>query len=162
MTTPLWVERPPFWLAYISSGLESEITAIAPGITSPSTGMSPDAAAFIVAVFDYHDEHPGERVVFAGAVTRWLDDQGMGWVDLDVDFYAAINELDSSCPALLIQASQLAMSLVANSARELSLHSVGPWSGPSGSVGEMTEDCRAALALALERDWPAYIRGVLS
>lgn len=97
-------------------------------------------------------------MVFAAAVTRWLHvDKGITWHELDVDFDEALGDLDAHAPALLIEASPVAMAVVANAALHLDVFIVG---GGVEDVDRHTEPVRAAIQAAFERDWPAYIRRV--
>lgn len=152
------LERPDYWLVYLSDGDDraGEITATAPCVVDRPR-FSRDTQLFLAAVDAYHATHPGERVVFAAEVTRWLDrDHGRSWADLEVDFYEALAELDVYAPELLIQASPIARAVVANAADHLTIY----MPDRIEDAAAHTEPCRAAILDALERDWPAYIRSV--
>jgi hypothetical protein len=154
--------HPTYWLAYLSEETErgsNEITAIAPE-TLDRPRFTRDAQVVLAAADAYHSEHPHERVVFAGAVTRWLHvERDLSWDDLDVDFYDALLDLDEHSPALLIEASPIARAIVANAALHLEILLVGP-PGPFRDVP--TEPVRAAILGVLERDWPEYITATMA
>lgn len=153
--------HPTYWLAYLSEETErgsNEITAIAPEILDRPR-FTRDAQVVLAAADAYHSAHSHERVVFAGAVTRWLHvERDLRWDDLDADFYDALIDLDQHSPALLIEASPIARAIVANAALHLEILLVGP-PGPSRVIP--TEPVRAAILDALERDWPPYITAAL-
>lgn len=152
--------HPSYWLAYISEATEDgpdEITATAPEVLDRPR-FSRDAQVLVAAADAYRDVHPHQRVVFAAAVTRWLHvDRGLTWDDLGIDFYDALLNLDAHAPALLIEASPIAMAIVANSAIHFEIFAVGE-PGPPQEIP--TEPVRAAILEALERDWPPYITRV--
>lgn len=154
--------HPTYWLAYISEAVENgpaEITATAPEILDRPR-FSQDVRVLLAAADAYHDAYPAERVVFAAAVTRWLNvERGLAWDDLDADFFEALLDLDAHAPALLIEASPIAIAVVANAAVHLEVFLVGEC-GPSRPLP--TEPVRAAMLEALERDWPAYITRALA
>jgi hypothetical protein len=154
------IEQPTYWLAYISEATETgpmEITATAPGILDRPP-FTRDARVLLAAADAYHAAHPQQRVVFAAAVTRWLHvEKCITWHELDMDFDEALADLDSHAPALLIEASPIAMAVVANAALHLDIFIV---CGGVEDADKHTEPVRAAIQAALERDWPAYIRSV--
>ena len=155
------LEHPNYWLAYLSESVEdgpAEVTAIAP-CAMDRPRLTYDTRGLLAAADAYHDEHPHERVVFAAAVTRWLSlSRSLRWYDLDIDFYAALAELDAHAPALLIEASPIVMAVVGNAATHHVILVVGEKERCEPNV----EDVRALMVAALEQDWPAYIRRVLS
>jgi hypothetical protein len=151
-----------YWLAYISEDVETgpaEVTAIAPEVL-PRPRFTRDATVVLAAADAYHDAHPYDRVVFLGAVTRWLHaSRGIRWADLDVDLAAALADLDLHAPALLIEASSVTMAVVANAATHLDI--LWP-DGRMESGDQHNESVRAAIQAVLERDWPDYIKRVVA
>lgn len=157
---PVNAQRPTFWLTYISEQTEiapNEITAIAPEILDRPR-LSGNVRMLLAATDAYHDAHPHERVVYLAAVTRWLFLKYVTWRGLDVDFSAALIDLDRYSPALLIEASEIAVAVVANAALHHTILVVGELVPIPEDVDE---DVRTAILEALERDWPDYITGVL-
>ena len=152
------LEHPNYWLAYLSEATETgpaEITVTAPEILDRQR-FTHDAQILLAVADTYHGEHPKERVVFAAALTRWLHvSRGLGWSGLNIDFYDALADLDAHAPALLIQASPLTMAIVGNAAVRLELATVG---GAVTNAAAYDEPVQAAIAAALERDWPEYSR----
>jgi hypothetical protein len=153
------LERPVYWLVYVPESTETgppEITAVAPEVL-PRELLSTDTEGLLATVEAFHAHHPDQRVVFAAAVTRWLHEQGFEWRDLGVAFFGALRELDERAPALLIEATQLSMAVVASTAKECTIH----WSeGGTEPLDRHREPVRSALLQALKRDWPDYIRSV--
>lgn len=153
-------EHPSYWLTYISEQTETgpdEITAIAPEILDRPR-MSSDVRMVLAAADAYHDAHPHDRVVYLAGVTRWLFLQGATWRGLEVDFSAALADLDRYSPALLMEASAVARAVVANTTRHLTILVVGEHEAIPDDVDEQV---RSAILEALERDWPDYIAGAL-
>jgi hypothetical protein len=107
------------------------ITAVAPEVL-PGERFSAETRGLLAAADALHVHHPGRRVVFAAAVTRWLHGKGFEWNDLDVEFFEALRELDEHAPALEIEATQLSMSVVA--APPHSARSIGRTGAPSRSI----------------------------
>jgi len=159
---PMSAQHPKYWLAYLSEEAKNgsnEITATAPEILDRPR-FNRDAQVLLAAADAYHATHPQHRVVFAAAVTRWLCvDRDLTWVDLDINFYEALLNLDAHSPQLLIEASPIAMGIVANSAVHLEIFAVGE---PAPITDIPTEPVRAAILEALERDWPSYINTALA
>lgn len=154
-------EHPSYWLTYISEQTETgpdEITAIAPEILDRPR-MSSDVRMLLAAADAYHDAHPHHRVVYLAAVTRWLFLKNVTWRGLEVDFSAALADLDRHSPALLMEASAAARAVVANTTRHLTILVMGEHEPiPDDVDGQV----RSAILEALERDWPGYIVGVLA
>ncbi len=153
-------EHPSYWLIYISEQTETgpeEITAIAPEILDRPR-MSSDVRMLLAAADAYHDAHPHHRVVYLAAVTRWLFGRHVSWRGLEVDFSAALADLDRYSPALLMEASAVARAVVANTTRHLTILMVGEHEPIPDDVDEQV---RSAILEALERDWPDYIAGIL-
>jgi hypothetical protein len=155
------IEQPDYWLAYLSDrdDCANEITAIAPCLLD-RLRFSRDACAVLAAADAYRSAHPHHRVVFVAAVTHWLDRvKNITWDDLEVDFDGALADLDRHSPALLIEASPIARAVVASAADRLTIFVVD---GGIEDGGDHTEPCREAIVATLERDWPAYIRRVVT
>lgn len=153
------IEHPNYWLAYLSDHPDCahEITAVAPEVLNLER-FSPNACAFLAAVEGFRVANPQQRVVFAAAVTRWLDRaMGTPWGKLGIDFFDALAELDHHAPALLIEASPIALAVVSSAADHLSLASGNGIEDGASHI----DPCRAAILDTLERDWPGYIRSVL-
>ena len=152
------IEHPDYWLAYLSAatGVESEITATAPPSLDRSR-FGRDARVVLAGADAYQSTRPWQRVVFAAEVTRWLaGEKGVGWEELDVDFDEALADIDRA-PSLLIEASPIALAVVANTADHRTIFVTRD---EIDDVAAHTEGCRRAILETLERDWPSYARGV--
>lgn len=119
----------------------------------PRERFSSDTQGLLAAADSFHAHHPDQRVVFAAAVTRWLHGQGFEWRDLDVDFFAALCDLDERAPALLIEAAQLTIGVVANAATQCTVRYAD---GGSEPLDRHVEPVRTALLQALVRNWPVH------
>jgi hypothetical protein len=131
----------------------TEIVAIAPEAVLAADQLGRDARWLLAAADGYHVHHPHERLVFNGAITRWLREQGVGWIDVDVDVEAALRTLDQHSPRLVIEASPLAIAVVASPADVIAvLH-------PGGRVEDerIDEGVRDELRQVLEREWASHI-----
>jgi hypothetical protein len=151
------LERPGYWLVYVPESTETgppEVAAVAPEMLRPER-FSTDTQGLLVAADSFHAHHLDQRVVFAGALTRWVHAEGLAWHDLDVDFFEALSDLEEHAPALLIEATQVTMGVVADAAKECTI-----WYADGGSepLDRHVEPVRTALLQALVRDWPPYVR----
>jgi hypothetical protein len=97
------------------------ITAVAPAVL-PREQFSVDTRGMLAVADAFHVHHPCQRVVFAGAVTRWLHGKGFEWTDLGVDFFQALRELDEHALALAIDVIPLAMAVVGSAASHCTIH----------------------------------------
>jgi hypothetical protein len=152
-------EHPAYWLVYVPARTElgaTEVAAIAPEELRAQQ-FCRDAQWLLAAADGYHVHHPHDRVVFTGAVTRWLHTQGVGWGDVAVDVGGALRDLDEHASRLVIEASELTMAVAASPTHVIEvLH-------PSGRVEHaerINERVRDELRQELERDWPPHIRSV--
>jgi hypothetical protein len=150
---------PAYWLAYVPESTETGppvITAVAPAVL-PREQFSVDTRGMLAAADAFHVHHPCQRVVFAGAVTRWLHGKGFEWTDLGVDFFQPLRELDEHALALAIDVTPLAMAVVGSAASHCTIH----WAdGGYEPIDRHVEPVRAALLQVLECDWPAYVRPI--
>ena len=155
------LEHPSYWLTYLSDAdhtREGEVSAVAPEVL-PRGPFNSDAQMLLAAADAYHADYPRQRVVFAAAITRWLFVvYGTRWVDIDVDFFDALSDLDAHAPALLIEVSPVARAIVANASLNFELRVVAD--EPLGPALP-TEPVRDALTETLVRDWPPYIRAIV-
>jgi hypothetical protein len=154
------VEHPAYWLLYVPESTEvgvAEVAAVAPE-AMPRKLLGADGRGLLDQAQRYQETRQGARVVFLGELTRWLNERGIAWGDLDVDIFEAMRDLDEHAPHLLIDASPLTMTVVVNSAEDATIHYND---GGAESINRHVEPVRAAILEVLERDWPAWVRSVL-
>ena len=68
------------------------------------TELSDDARRVLGAAHAYHLEHPEEPVVFFAEITCWIErEKQLTWRELEVDFEAALADLDAKAPVLYLE-----------------------------------------------------------
>ena len=106
-----------YWLLYIPEPTENgplEVAAIMPGFVD-RTGLSHGARRVLGAAHAYHLEHGEERAVFFAEITCWIErSKQLTWDELDVDFEAALADLDNRAPVMYLEVDPLTYWVVAD------------------------------------------------
>jgi hypothetical protein len=154
------LEHPAYWVIYVPESTEdgpAEVAAVAPEVV-PSRLLGRDARGLLDQAERYHEDHPDQRIVYLGELTRWLHNLGLKWHDVQVDVFEAMHDLDQHAPHLLIEASPITMFVVADSADRSEIHCTD---GIVESTTRHAEPARGAILEVLERDWAPWVRRVL-
>lgn len=137
-----------YWLLYIPEPSENgplEVAAIMPGFVD-RTGLSDGARRVLGAAHAYHLEHGEERAVFFAEITCWIErDKHLTWHELDVDFEAALADLDARAPVMYLEVDPLTYWVVADASTD-GVAGVVPHSGETRKV-DKTEAKSAVLGV---------------
>lgn len=169
MTNPSWflVAGLPWPEDHADANLAEAAFAIAPHVTeairpSDEDGKPIPLGRDLVLMLDAGSRCAkalGKRVLFLSDITLWLDEIGLTWARIGVDFATAQNELEQQSPSLFLMVSQKAYAIVCSTSRSLTIH----YAGTVAEVPpEERERVRARLESALDLDWPGYIAKALA
>ena len=160
------VSRPRYWLIHAlpwptEGGPVRECAlAYAPPLV-PRQMIEPDAAK-VLRVADAYQQQTGLQIVFFSDLTRWLDQQGRGWVDVDgADWERGLEQLQKA-PALsmYLGLSQFHHVLLADASRK-SLVIYGMEDKPYEVTDQDRRQLRDFIHGTLTRDWPPYVQGLI-
>ncbi len=169
MTDPSWflVAGLPWAKDQADAEIAEAAFAIAPPVTQVVRPVGPDGKpvplgrdlALMLGAGSRCAAALGERVIFLSDITRWLDDTGLSWHRIGVDFPTAQNELEQQGIGMFLSLSQRAYAILCSTGRTLTLYTPG---GTAEVPPEERELVRAKLQAALDADWPGYIAQVLA
>ena len=140
---------PTYWLCFVPEYTEitGECHVIAVAPEELIEHVSPDAVQFLTVANDFHYRHPDEQIVFAAELTRWIADDGMTWRDMQVDFFAVLDELTEHEDGVVLEVSPLVLHCVADASRR------GREANGSDRTGQLSAEAahvRSVLARALD------------
>jgi hypothetical protein len=175
MQPEAWMTDPSWFLAaglawpenQADAGMAEAAFAIAPDVTKVVRPVSTDGKpvplgrdlALMLDVGSRCATALGKRLVFLSDVTLWLDDIGLSWERIGVNFPAAQAELEQQVPGLFITVSSRAHMILCSTARRLTIHHTS--GGTSEVPPEERELVRASFETRLAADWPGYITKAL-
>lgn len=160
------VSRPRYWLVHAlpwptEGGPVRECAlAYAPPLV-PRQMIEPDAAK-VLQVADAYQQESGLQIVFFSDLTRWLDQQGRGWVDVDgTDWERGLEQLHLA-PALsmYLGLSQFHYTLLGDASRK-SLVIYGMEKKPYEVTDQDRRQLRDFIHGTLARDWPPYVQSLI-
>jgi hypothetical protein len=100
-----------------------------------------------------------KRALFLSDITRWLDDIGLNWDRIGVDFETAQNELEQQAIGLYLALAQRAYTILCSASRTLTIHYT------SGLIAEVPPEdrelVRAKFEEVLDARWPRYVTRAL-
>ena len=170
MTNPSWflVAGLPWPEDQADAEMAEAALAIAPDVTQVVRPVDPDGKpiplghdlVLMLAVGSRCAAALGKRVIFLSDITRWLDDTGLSWERIGVDFPAAQAEVEQQSPGLFVTVSSRAHMILCSAARNLTIHYT---SGRTAEVPpEERELVRASFETRLSADWPGYVTTALA
>ena len=176
MQPQAWMTDPSWFLAaglawpedQANAGMAEAAFAIAPDVTKVVRPVGADGKpvplgrdlALMLDVGSRCAAALGNRVIFLSDITLWLNDIGLSWERIGVDFPAAQAELEQQVPGLFMTVSSRAHMILCSTARRLTIHYT---SGGTAEVPpEERELVRASFETRLAADWPGYIARVLA
>lgn len=171
-----WMTEPSWFLVtglpWPEDQAETEVAeaafAIAPPVTQVVRPVSPEGKpvplgrdlALLLDAGSRCAAALGKRVVLLSDITRWLDDIGLSWQRIGVDFPAAQDELEQQPLGLFITVSPRAYTILCSTAPNLTIYYT---SGHKAEVPpEERELVRASFEARLGADWPAYVTRALA
>ncbi|OLF14725.1 hypothetical protein [Actinophytocola xanthii] len=160
--------HPPFWLIYAlewpqaasEAPMAEAAFAVAPH-SVPSVGIPQHVEDVVGFTRLYNKEHPAHRAVWFTDVTRWLDTKDQSWASLGVDWERALLEIpELPILGLYLTISRRAYSHLGSAAKR---HTIFYSDGSREDLGEEERDAvHDALERTLNRDWPSYVREMLT
>ena len=170
MTNPSWflVTGLPWPEDQADRGMAEAAFAVAPDVTRVVRPAGPDGTpvplgrdlALMLDAGSRCAAALGKRVIFLSDTTLWLDDIGLSWERIGVDFPTAQNELEQQSPGLFIMVSSRAYTILCSTACDLTIHYT------DGSKAEIPprerELLRAGFEARLDADWPGFITKALA
>jgi hypothetical protein len=153
--------HPPYWLLWVPGnpqpgGPPLEIIAVAPMMV-PKEIVSDNAYTLCALSYKCHTEK-NSRLVFVNDITFLLSDAGSSWAAWNVDWEAAIVELQRcEIPRMYIEANEITSTLAINAGRPHIMMQFLHDGTQRLATREEREGFRASVVTVLERDWAPYI-----